>query len=224
VSAISFDLAGARLLADVSGALVWPEAATVVIADLHLEKASSYARRGTMLPPYDTRATLSRLAAVLARHETRRVICLGDSFHDESGPARLDPADVRALATLVRGRDWLWVAGNHDPALPASLGGRVVAELALAPLAFRHEAAPGPVHGEVSGHYHPKASVATRAGTVTGRCFVADRRRLVLPAFGALAGGLDAFAPPIARLFPEGCDLYLIGRRRVVAFPVRRAA
>jgi DNA ligase-associated metallophosphoesterase len=220
-----FAFASARLLADASGALVWPDAATVIVADLHFEKASSYARHGAMLPPYDTAATLARLADVVARHRARRVVCLGDSFHDEAGPARLAAADAHRLAALVQAHEWLWVAGNHDPILPAWLGGRLVAgEVVLGPLILRHKAAATAGEGEISGHYHPKASVATRAGTVTGRCFVTDGRRLVLPAFGALAGGLDVFAPPIAGLFPAGFDLYVIGRRRVVAFPARRAA
>jgi DNA ligase-associated metallophosphoesterase len=225
VSHAAFDFAATRLLADVSGALIWPEAATVVVADLHFEKASSYARRGTMLPPYDTTATLDLLADVLARHPARRVVCLGDSFHDIEGPHRLGAPDAQRLAGLVGAHEWLWVVGNHDPALPASLGGRIVArEVALGPLLFRHAAAPNATAGEVSGHYHPKASIATRAGVVTGRCFVADGRRLILPAFGALAGGLNAFERPIARLFPAGFDLYVIGRRRVVPLPARRAA
>jgi DNA ligase-associated metallophosphoesterase len=225
MSEAALDLAGAHLLADLSGALVWPEEATVVVADLHLEKASSYARAGTMLPPYDTATTLALLADVLRRHRPRRVVCLGDSFHDGAAPARLGPEDRRLLAALVDAHDWVWVAGNHDRTLSAGLDGRVHAgDLALGPLVFRHEAAAIAAPGEVSGHYHPKASIATRAGTVTGRCFLADGRRLLLPAFGALAGGLDAFAPPIARLFPAGFDLYVIGRRRVVPFRERRAA
>jgi hypothetical protein len=225
VSSASIAFGSTRLLADASGALVWPEAATVVVADLHFEKASSYARHGAMLPPYDTAATLARLADVVARHEARRVVCLGDSFHDETGPARLATADARRLAALVEAHEWLWVAGNHDPTLPASLGGHLVAgEVTLGPLVFRHRTAAATADGEISGHYHPKASVATRAGTVTGRCFVTDGRRLILPAFGALAGGLDVFEPPVARLFPSGFDLYVIGRRRVVAIPARRAA
>lgn len=225
VACAAFDFASTRLLADPSGALVWPAAATVIVADLHFEKASSYARHGTMLPPYDTAATLDRLEEVLARHRARRVVCLGDSFHDGDAAARLGAAERQRLAAIVAARDWLWVAGNHDPSPPSGLGGRTVAgELVLEPLAFRHEAAPDAAAGEVSGHFHPKATIPTRAGPVTGRCFVTDGRRLVLPAFGALAGGLDAFAPPIARLFPQGFDLYVVGRRRVVPFLRRRSA
>lgn len=221
----ALELAATPLLADPSGALVWPAAETVVVADLHLEKASSYARHGAMLPPYDTAATLDRLEEVLARHRARRVVCLGDSFHDGDAAARLGAAERCRLAALIAGRDWLWVAGNHDPSPPAGLGGRTIAgELVLGPLLFRHEAAPDTVPGEVSGHFHPKATIPTRAGPVTGRCFVTDGRRLVLPAFGALAGGLDAFAPPIVRLFPQGFDLYVVGRQRVVPFLRRRAA
>jgi DNA ligase-associated metallophosphoesterase len=215
-------LAGAELLGDPSGALLWPEMATLVVADLHLEKGSSFARRGTMLPPYDTRATLERLAVVLRACDARTVVCLGDSFHDSAGPSRLSPADAALLQSLVAGRRWIWVVGNHDPNLPPTIGGEVAEELRIGPLVFRHEAQAGPVWGEVSGHYHPKASIPTRAGLVGGRCFVADSRRLVLPAFGAYTGGLDAGDPAIARLFPEGCDVHVLGRQRVISLPRRR--
>jgi len=210
-------LNGAELVADPSGALYWPAERTLIVADLHLEKASSYAARGVPLPPYDTRATLAALRTAVRRHAPERVICLGDSFHDAGGPARLDASDAAALGAAIRAvREWIWVAGNHDPAPPPCLGGRVVSDgLALGPLLFRHAAAFEATSGEVSGHYHPKASVAVRGRRVTGRCFVADGRRLVMPAFGALAGGLDVFDPALAALFPGDFQVHLIGRRQV---------
>jgi DNA ligase-associated metallophosphoesterase len=216
-SAASLRLNGIDLLADLSGALLWPEEATVVVADLHLEKASSFARRGVPLPPYDTRATLERLAAVIARCQAQRVICLGDSFHDAAGPERLAADDMARLDALVAGREWLWIAGNHDPALPDDLGGTLVRDaLRLGPLVFRHAAAPTPEPGEVSGHFHPVAALRVRGHRVGGRCFVGDGRRLILPAFGSFTGGLDVRDPAIAGLFPAGFDVHLIGRARIV--------
>jgi DNA ligase-associated metallophosphoesterase len=206
---------GAELVAEPSGALWWPATGTLIVADLHLEKGSSYARRGVLLPPYDTRQTLARLAQAVARPGLRRVICLGDSFHDDGAADRLDPEDERALARLTATCEWIWIAGNHDPRPPEGLGGRIVAAtLALGPLTFRHAAGPLP-RGEVSGHYHPKISVHWRGRRLAGRCFVLDDRRLVLPAFGAYAGGLDVREPDLRRLFAQPPRIYLIARERV---------
>jgi DNA ligase-associated metallophosphoesterase len=211
---------GADLLVDGSGALYWPAEGVLAVADLHFEKGSSFARSGTLLPPYDTRATLDRLEAVAARYRPRRVLCLGDSFHDGDGAGRLGGDELRRLTDLIARHDWIWVAGNHDPAPPAGVGGRVVAEsLACGPLTFRHLAAPDAAPGEVSGHYHPKASLWVRARRLTGRCFLADSRRIVLPAFGAYAGGLDARDPALRSLFPDGCDVHFIGRSRIATLP-----
>ncbi len=214
----------ARLIADASGALSWPSRRTVVIADLHLEKGSSFARHGALLPPYDTRTSLERLVAVLRRHRAETVICLGDSFHDGDAGERLSPRDVVLLTGLVAAHDWVWIAGNHDPAPPAHLGGRVVDELAIDGIVFRHRATRRAPSGEISGHFHPTAVVRLRAGRLVGRCFVSDDRRLVLPAFGAFAGGLDVFDPEILRLFPAGFRIHLISRDRVVAIPPARLA
>jgi hypothetical protein len=211
-------LAGETLLPDPSGALYWPAAQTVVVADLHLEKGTSYGPRGITLPPYDTAATLAALAPVLRRLRPERVICLGDSFHDGEASERIDPADRAALAGLVAAHRWFWVAGNHDPKPPA-MGGRVVRELAIGGLVFRHEAERGARGGEVSGHYHPRSGYRARGRTVVGRCFVGDGTRLILPAFGAYAGGLDVFDPAIAQLFPAGFDIHLIARGRVTRLP-----
>lgn len=214
----AFTLNGARLLTDPSGALVWPEGKTLAVADLHFEKGSGLARKGTLLPPYDSAATLARLARAIALHKPRRVLCLGDSFHDGHAPLRLGEADAAALRALTQGREWIWIAGNHDPAPPLDLGGRVEREIVLGPLLFRHEAKAGPCAGEVSGHFHPKAWVATRGRRTGGRCFVEDGRRLILPAFGAYAGGLDALDPAIAGLMGRAFRVHLIGRDGVHAF------
>jgi uncharacterized protein len=211
------DLNGAHLAAEPSGAVWWGEEGTLVVADLHLEKGSSFAAGGVMLPPYDTIATLERLARTI-RPELRRVICLGDSFHDRDGPLRLSAGDAARLGALTRSCEWIWIAGNHDPDLPSALGGRVVPdELRLGPLVFRHIANEAPARGEVSGHYHPKASVHLRGRRFGGPCFLYDGARLVLPAFGAYAGGLDAAAPELRALFPGGASAALIVRGRIIA-------
>jgi len=221
--AAAFTFLGEALVADAGAALLWPAWRTIVVADLHLEKASSLAPRGSLLPPYDTRVTLAGLADLLRRFPAERVVCLGDSFHDPGGPARLAGEDADRLAALVAGREWICVCGNHDPVLPASVGGeRVAGALRLGPLTFRHRARRDAEPGEVSGHFHPKATVAVRGGRVGGRCFAQDERRLVLPAFGALTGGLDVLDPAIAGLFPDGFRVHLLGRERVVTLPHTR--
>ncbi len=215
MSDAAFVFAGVEVVASLSGALLLPAAATLIVADLHLEKGSSFARHGMPLPPYDSRATLAALARVLDRHRPRCVVCLGDSFHDAHGPGRLDACDRAALAALMAARDWLWVTGNHDPAPPVDLGGEAVAELVFAGLTLRHAALPAAPAGEVSGHVHPKASVATAARRISARCFVGDDRRLILPAFGAFTGGLDVFDPAIAGLLGPAFTAWVLGRRRV---------
>ena len=213
-------LNGAELLAEWSGALAWPGMRALAVADLHLEKGTSFAADGALLPPYDTRATLDALEAAVLRHDPRQVICLGDSFHDGEGPERLPAVERRRLAALVAARDWIWIAGNHDPAPPPSIGGKVVAgDFTLGPLTFRHEAAASAAAGEVSGHFHPKASLWVRGRRLSGRCFLSDARRIVLPAFGAYAGGLDARDPALVALFPGGCDVHFIGRTRIATIP-----
>lgn len=215
---------GAALVADLSGALYWPAQGALIAADLHLEKGSGFARRGTLLPPYDSAATLRRLADAIQRHRPRRVLCLGDSFHDGDAPARLDARDVEMLAGLTGRADWIWIAGNHDPAPPPWLGGRIEAEVTIGPLVFRHEAERVPAAGEISGHFHPKASVPTRGRRVSARCFVEDGNRLILPAFGAYAGGLDVLDPAIRDLLAPDFAVHLIGRDRVHRFASRQLA
>jgi uncharacterized protein len=192
-------VAGITLLADLSGALIWEEQRLLVVADLHLEKGSSFASRGVLLPPYDTAATVARLAAAMARHDPRMVIALGDSFHDRAAHERLSSADRRAVTALQARRDWIWISGNHDPALPADVGGVVASEVAIGPIVFRHE--PTGAFGEIAGHLHPKARVASRGRAMERRCFACDGERAVLPAFGAYGGGLSIRDAAFARIF-----------------------
>jgi DNA ligase-associated metallophosphoesterase len=186
-------------VADVSGALFWQEQRLLVVSDLHLEKGSSFAKRGVLLPPYDTVATLGRLAAVIARHDPCMVIALGDSFHDSEAPERLSASDRDALAAMQACRDWIWISGNHDPALRSDLGGTVANEVAIGPIIFRHE--PTGAAGEIAGHLHPKARVPTRGRSIERRCFVSDGERAVMPAFGAYTGGLSIRDAAFARIF-----------------------
>ena len=201
----------------------WPARQTLVVSDLHLEKGSGFAARGSLIPPYDTAATLARLAEAVARLDPHRVICLGDSFHDGGAAARLSAGDARTLTGLTAARDWIWITGNHDPAPPADWGGRVVEELVDGALVFRHQARPGAM-GELSGHFHPKASVSTRARRITARCFVGDGQRLILPAFGAYTGGLDVLDPAISGLLDRGFHVHLLGRSRLYSLPRRGLA
>ncbi len=189
---------GVTMVADLSGALFWEEQSLLVVSDLHLEKGSSFAARGVLLPPYDTVATLGRLAAVIARHDPRMVIALGDSFHDRDAHGRLSAPDRGTIAALQARRDWIWISGNHDPALPSDLGGVVAHEVAIGPIAFRHE--PTGAVGEIAGHLHPKARVTRRGRSMERRCFACDGERAVMPAFGAYAGGLSIRNIPDARL------------------------
>ena len=209
-------IAGEACLLDVSGALIIPSLDTLVVADLHLEKGSSFAGRGAMLPPYDTRATMDALAEVLAVYAPRRVIALGDSFHDRRGPDRLGNAERAALAGLLAGRRWTWVTGNHDPELPPAIGGEVVGETALGALTLRHHPAAGSCR-ELAGHLHPVAKVVLYGRGVRVRAFLTDGERCVLPAFGAYAGGLNACDRAFAPLFPRGFTAHVIGRNRLFA-------
>jgi uncharacterized protein len=195
----SLNVSGTDLVADLSGALFWEDERLLVVSDLHLEKGSSFATRGVLLPPYDTVATLSRLAAVIARHDPRTVIALGDSFHDRTAHDRLSPPDRDAITALQVRRDWIWISGNHDPALPSDLGGVVASEVAVGPIAFRHE--PTGAAGEIAGHLHPKARVSTRGRSMERRCFACDGERAVMPAFGAYTGGLSIRDAAFAKIF-----------------------
>jgi len=214
-------IAGVIMLADLTGALFWEEQRLLVVSDLHLEKGSSFAVRGVLLPPYDTAATLSRLASVITRHNPRMVIALGDSFHDRTAHARLATPDRNAITALQAGRDWIWISGNHDPALPSDLGGMVATEVAIGRIAFRHE--PTGRIGEIAGHLHPKARVPTRGRTMERRCFASDGERAVMPAFGAYAGGLNIRDAAFAKLFgTPGFMAHVLGDNRVHAIAASR--
>lgn len=207
-------LAGARLVLDPAGALWWPSERALIVADLHLEKGSAFAARGVPLPPYDTRATLALLDRIVGRWAPRTIIALGDSFHDRAGADRLGGEERATLATLARGRDFVWIAGNHDPEPVAGLGGRHAGELRIGPLTLRHEPASGPAEGEVAGHFHPVARLVLRGRGVRRRCFATDGRRLVLPALGAYAGGLNIRDAALAGLFPGAYEAHLVGAAR----------
>lgn len=213
---------GETLVLDKSGAVWWPGAATLVLADLHLEKGSSYARFGQFLPPYDTRATLLRVAEVVARRGPARLIALGDSFHDPFAAERLCVEDRLLLKRLAATTHMLWITGNHDPHPPA-LPGRAMPEWRERGLVFRHEPSLDPEAGEVAGHLHPCTRVAKYGHSVRRRAFAADTTRLVLPAFGAYAGGLDVGDPAIAGLFAGRFHAFMLGEERVYAI-ARQAA
>jgi DNA ligase-associated metallophosphoesterase len=216
-------VAGVALVADCAGALYWPDEGLLVVADLHLEKGSSYARRGVLLPPYDTAATLARLSALIARYAPRNVIALGDSFHDGDGPQRVQPDDRAMLASLQRGREWIWIAGNHDPQPVDGLGGTSAAMLAIGPLVFRHAPERGAAEGEIAGHLHPVARVNGRGRTVSRRCFATDGQRMVMPAFGAFAGGLNVRDRAFADVFESLAFIaHLLGEERLYAIAARR--
>ena len=215
------NLNGAAVRFDAAGVLFWPDERLLVVADLHLEKGSSQGSRGRFVPPYDTRATLRALAAVIGRLRPERVIALGDSFHDGGAEGRLAPADFDSLSALVATADWTWVAGNHDPLPPAGLGGRPVEEIVVGPLIFRHEPRRGQALGEVAGHLHPAAKVG-RIRTVRRRAFVSDGGRCILPAFGAYTGGLNVTDAAFAGLFERARLIaWMLSDNRV--YPVRSA-
>lgn len=213
-------VAGTELQPDHSGALHWPAERLLVVADLHLEKGSSFARRRVFLPPYDTYTTLQRLAGAAERLEPRTVIALGDSFHDGEAGERLSPRAKETLAAVMRGRDFLWIAGNHDPAPPKDLGGDVHDELAIGALVFRHE--PTGAAGEIAGHLHPVATVRLKGAAIRRRCFMTDGRAMILPAFGAYAGRLCVFDPAFEGLMAEPFSVHLLGSTRTYFFPCSR--
>src|ERR1700712_3642138 len=197
--AASVSVLGVDFVADLSGALYWEDARLLIVSDLHLEKGSSFAERGVLLPPYDTAATLARLKDVIARHDPQTVIALGDSFHDRTAHERLSRDDSDAISALQTGRDWIWIPGNHDPDLPRDIGGIVAEEVSIGRIIFRHE--PTGALGEIAGHLHPKARVATRGRSVERRCFAGDGDRAVMPAFGSYTGGLSIRDAAFAKIF-----------------------
>ncbi len=210
---LQLELAGEQLTLHACGALWWAEAGLLVVSDLHLEKASSYAERGQMLPPYDTRATLQRLGNLLRTLRPTTVVSLGDSFHDRRSRPRMAEDDVESVRAMTAAHDWVWIEGNHDPAPPEDLGGRAAFELKLGALTLRHEPSDEAAPGEIAGHLHPCARVVGRTGrSVRARCFATSRQRLVMPAYGALTGGLNVLDRAFAPLFAEGMVAAVLGR------------
>jgi len=200
---VPFSFAGIDFAASPEGALYWPARGALLLADLHLEKASFFARFGQMLPPYDSIAVATAVAAAVARTGAREVWCLGDSFHDAQGCERLPEDARRVLRGLTTATRWTWVAGNHDAGARAIVdhcGGAVVEEAAVDGLVLRHEADPADPRPELSGHFHPKLYLSQRGRRIARRCFVASEHKLILPSFGALTGGLDAADPAIRRV------------------------
>lgn len=206
-------VAGTPVRALPEGGLWIESQRALIVSDLHLEKGSAFARRGQMLPPYDTRDALNRIAALVERLRPQRIVSLGDSFHDPFGPARLDHQDRARLLSLIAAVDWFWVEGNHDRAAPGDLGGAVVTEMTIAGLVLRHE--PTGAEAEIAGHLHPCARIVGSTGSVRRRCFATDGRRLVMPAFGAYAGGLNVRDAAFAPIFPHGCVALVLGRSRL---------
>jgi DNA ligase-associated metallophosphoesterase len=214
-------ISNTTFIADPAGALYWPEQHLLCVADLHLEKGSSFARRGVLLPPYDTVATLRNFEMLIARYAPRLVVALGDSFHDGSAAARVSADNRNMLTALQRGRDWLWIAGNHDPDPAPAVGGSFAPALALGGLVFRH--VPSGEAGEIAGHLHPCARINWRGHAIVRRCFAADAVHMVMPAFGAYTGGLNIRDRAFANIFAtDAFTAHLLGGRRIYTFAARR--
>ncbi|MBY0336363.1 MAG: ligase-associated DNA damage response endonuclease PdeM [Acetobacteraceae bacterium] len=215
-------LAGERLMLCPSGTVWWPGRRTLIVADLHLEKGSHFAARGRMVPPYDTRETLERLHQAIRRHSAARVLVLGDGLHDGAAFARMAEADRAQLGRVLGRVETIWIAGNHDPAPQAGLPGTFVPELVEDGLHFRHiggTAALPRFQAELSGHFHPKATLPTRAGGVTRPCFLATAQRLLLPSFGAYTGGLDVLDPALGAVARGARRVFLLGEARLHSVP-----
>jgi len=213
-----FDFAGHRLTLLPDRALFWPTRRALLVADLHLEKASWYAWHGQMLPPFDSQATLTRLAALADATDAAEIWALGDSFHDAIGPDRLSADATDLLARVAKGRRLVWIAGNHDAA--ADLPGERCEEALVDGLVLRHEAQDDEQRPELSGHFHPKLRVATKARSLSRPCAVMSAGRIILPAFGALTGGLDVHDPAIRRLFPDGAEAMVATQAQLLRFPL----
>jgi len=202
------------------GALFWPSRRALLLADLHLEKGSWFARLGQMLPPYDSIATLADLTALAVSTGAEEIWCLGDSFHDRFGCERLPERAREMLTALTAATRWTWITGNHDNGILDHCGGRIVEEAEVDGLLLRHEADPAEPRPELSGHFHPKLRIRQRGRQVSRRCFVATERKLILPAFGALTGGLDVGHPEIVRALGAPGEALVPVADRLLRFPI----
>jgi DNA ligase-associated metallophosphoesterase len=219
----SITVVGVSLVAACAGALYWPEERLLAVSDLHLEKGSSFAERGVLLPPYDTAETLVRLAELIFYYSPRAVVALGDNFHDGRGPSRVSQVDRGALTALQRGRDWIWITGNHDPEPADGIGGMFARVFALGTLIFRHIPTPENTDGEIAGHLHPLARVGGRGRVVSRRCFAGDGRRLVMPAFGAYTGGLNVRHSAFTDVFGTAAfAAHVLGQERLYTVAANR--
>jgi DNA ligase-associated metallophosphoesterase len=217
---VPLSFAGRNFLALPDGALYWPDRRALLLADLHLEKSSWFARLGQFLPPYDSLATLEAVEQAVERTGATTLYCLGDSFHDRFGCERL-PVAARDLLTALTGRvDWVWITGNHDAGFIDHCGGRIVDEALVDGIVLRHEAHRDDPTPEMSGHFHPKLRLQLRGRRVSRRCFVASQTKLILPAFGALTGGLDAHHPEILRKVGLGAAALVPASDRMLRFPI----
>jgi len=230
---VPFSFAGETFVASADGALFWPAQNALLVADLHLEKASWFARLGQFLPPYDSHATLTALADEVERTGATRLYCLGDSFHDAFGCDRL-PASARDLLTGLTARlDWTWIVGNHDPltqprrpgdgggpSIADHCGGKLADEVEVNGIILRHEAVRDEPRPEMSGHFHPKFRLSLKGRRVSRRCFVASPTKLILPAFGALTGGLDAHHPEIMKSVGNDATALVPVSDRLLRFPL----
>jgi len=216
-------ISGVDFVAHAAGALYWPEEGLLAVADLHLEKGSALAKRGVLLPPYDTPTTLARLAEVVDRFQPRLVIALGDNFHDRGGADRMSDVSREALVAIQRGRDWVWIMGNHDPDPLDGVGGHFAESIAMGRLNFRHAPSSPGAWGEITGHLHPIARVARRGHVVSCRCFASSAARLIMPAFGAYAGGLNIRDQAIVSLFSDlPFTAHMLGATRIYAVAATR--
>ena len=217
---VPFSFAGETFAASADGALYWPAREALLVADLHLEKASWFARLGQFLPPYDSHATLTALAAEIDRTGAKRLYCLGDSFHDRFGCDRLDPTARELLPSLTSRLEWTWIVGNHDPGFADHCGGQIEDEVEIGGIILRHEAVRGESRPEISGHFHPKLRVNLRGRRVSRRCFVASSTKIIMPAFGSLTGGLDAHHPEIIGSVGDKASALVPVSDRLLRFPL----
>ena len=217
---VPLSFAGQEFFATPEGALYWPAQQALLVADLHLEKASWFAAEGQMLPPYDSLATLQLLEREIARIGLKSLYCLGDSFHDQLGCDRL-PADARDLLCAMTARlDWIWIVGNHDAGFADLCGGRIAQECEIGGIILRHEAAEEDPRPEMSGHFHPKFRLKGKGRSVSRRCFVASATKLILPAYGAFTGGLDAGHPEILKKVGASAAALVPSSDRLLRFPI----
>lgn len=215
---VPFSFGGHALYALTGGAVFWPARHALLVADLHFEKASWFARFGQMLPPYDSLATLADLTALVTATDAREVWCLGDSFHDAQGCERLPDAAQAMLAALTTRTRWTWITGNHDPVILDRCGGTVVEEVEIDGLVLRHEAMPADGRFELSGHFHPKLRLRVRGKHVARRCFIASTTKLILPAFGSLTGGLDAWHRSILTAIGDNGEAWVPVAEKMLRF------